>query len=610
MKRFSLPTLAGVATALGAVIRRFPGTMLAAVVGVGAAITLAELDGGNPATFWQTTRVLLAAFIGLPLTLALRLAGEARGWSHKKGLLLDAVGLAAALAYGLSLPAAHLHAHEALFIRTAILALGMHFLVAAAPALRAGCGEAEFWEFNWQVFLRCCASASVSFVLFLGLVVAVGSASQLFDLKIKGERYLELWVVIVGLFNTCFFAYGVPRAGGETAGPAAYPRDLRMLAQFALAPLVVVYLGILYPYAVKIALLRVWPNGWVSLPVLCLAVAGIMAALLLHPIRENPEERWAAWYWRWFFRALLPLTALLYLAVRVRTGEYGVTESRYFGFALAVWLALISAYYWWPVNRSIRWLPASLALLCLGGTWGPWGAFAVSENSQFARLQEKLAAHGLLVDGVLTPKPQDLAPKDFSELQSMLRYLRSRHDSEKLTRLLAPYRADPKRKMGVDESQSAMDRSWAETEAVLKWLGVRRTGGTLSQGIVNVQIDGAGEVKGYATARLVWQLGRGTKALESAPGQEPQFELDQKSGALFARTASGRVEVKAMTAVLERISIAPSNTGLTRLPWNQLSAPVTLDGKDYLLVVLQAGGHRTGEGRFMLNTLTLMVLTR
>jgi hypothetical protein len=346
----------------------------------------------------------------------------------------------------------------------------------------------------------------------------------------------------------------------------------------------------------------------VALPILCLAVAGILAALLLHPIRENAEERWAAWYWRWFFRAFLPLTALLYLALRVRIGEYGVTESRYFGFVLAGWLALVSIYFWWPANRSIRWLPASLALLCLGCTWGPWGAFAVAEHSQFARLQEKLAAHGLLVNGVLTPKPQDLAQKDYTDLQSMLRYLRSRHDSEQLTRLLAAYRTGAGRKAASDERQSAMDVSWTETEAVLTWLGVRRTGDT--PGWFNVQLDGAGDVKGYATARVIWQVNRGGPLATKASEPGPQFELDGRSGALFARTASGRVEVKAVASRLEKSLAGAHDMAPVRLPWDQLSTAVTLDGKDLLLVVLQAAGQRTDDGRVQFNNLTLMVLAR
>jgi hypothetical protein len=607
MKRFSLPTLAGIATALGAVIVRFPGTILAAGAGVGAAITLAELEGADTDAHWQMGRVLIVALLALPLTLALRLAAEARGCSRARGLLLDAAGLAAALAYGLGLPSSLLQIHQALFIRTAILVLGMHFLVALAPALRPGGGEAAFWEFNWRLFLRFWLAALYSAVLFVGLALAVGSASRLFDLKIKPERYAELWIVIVGLFNTCFFVHGVPRAGGGGAATPDYPRGLRMFAQVALAPLVVAYLAILYPYAAKIALLRAWPNGWVSLPILCLAVAGILAALLLHPIREKPEERWAAWYWRWFFRAFLPLTVLLYLAVRVRIDEYGITESRYFGLVLAGWLALVSIYFWWPANRSIRWLPASLALICLGCTWGPWGAFAVSEHSQFARLQAKLAAHGLLVDGVLTPKPQDFSQKDYTDLQSMLRYLRSRHASAQLSRLLAPWHAAAGAKAATGTRSNAMDAAWSESGSVLTWLGVRRTEG--SPGWFNVQIDGAGEVKGYATARVIWQVNRGA-AEEKAPGSGPRFELDRKSGALIARTAAGRLEVKAVTDLLAKAAAEPHGTGSIRLPWDRLSAAVTLDGKDYLLVVLQTAGRRTNEGRVELNSLTLMVLAR
>ena len=608
MKLPRLPTLAGIAAATGAVIVRFPGTILTAGVGVGAAISLLEIQGADPVAPWFAGRVLITALLALPLTLALRIAGEARGVSRAHGLGHDVLGLAVAAAYGFGLPHSPAQIHEALFIRTAVLVVGMHFLVAVAPALRPGGGEAEFWDFNWRVFLRFWLSGLYAAVLFVGLALAVGSASQLFDLKIKPVRYGELWVVIVGLFHTCFCIHGIPRPAAGPEAPAAYPRGLRMFAQFALAPLVVAYLAILYPYAAKIALLRTWPNGWVSLPILCLAVAGILAALLLHPIRAAPEERWAAWYWRWFFRALLPLTALLYLAVRVRIGEYGVTESRYFGLVLAGWLALVSVYFWWTANRSIRWLPGSLALICLTCSWGPWGAFAVSERSQFARLETKLAADGLLVGGVLTPKPRQLAPKDYTDLQSMLRYLRSRHDSAQLDHLLVGFRAGTGTKVVVDARHNAISNAWSESELVLRWLQVRRTTG--NPGWFNVQLAGAGPVDGYATARVIWQVTRWGNDQKKAPTAEPQFELDRQTGRLMARTAAGRVEVTALNAALAKATAAQHEAGLEQLPWEQLSATATLDGRDYRLVVLQANGQRTTDGRVEFNSLTLLVLAR
>jgi len=603
-----LPTLAGIAQATGDVIVRFPGTVLAAGVGTGAAISMMEIEGTDPAAEWLAGRILITAALALPLTLALRIGGEARGASRAHRLGHDVFALILALAYGLGLPQAPGQIHEALFMRTILLGCGLHFLIAVAPAARPGGGEAEFWGFNWRVFLRFWLSALYSAVLFVGLALAVGSASQLFDLKVKPVRYAELWVVIVGLFHTGFCIHGIPRPASGPEAPVTYPRGLRMFAQFALAPLVVVYLAILYPYAAKIALRHAWPNGWVSLPILCLAVAGILAALLLHPIRAAAEERWAAWYWRWFFRALLPLTGLLYLAVRVRVGEYGITESRYFGLALAGWLALVSVYFWWPANRSVRWVPASLALLCLLGSWGPWGAFAVSERSQFDRLQERLAAHGFLVNGVLTPKPQALPAKDYNDLQSMLRYLRSRHDSARLDRLLVPWRAGSGTKVEYGGRYNPINNSWSESTFVMKWLGAEQ-GPAGGPRWFNVQVDGAGEIKDFTTAHVIWQVSRWGTGQKPA-GAEPQWELDRQTGVLVARTGAGRVEITALNDVLAKAAAKAAEGQPGKLPWGQLSATVSVGGKDYRLVVLQANGQHRPDGRVEFTSLTLLVLAK
>ncbi|MFA5058154.1 MAG: DUF4153 domain-containing protein, partial [Opitutaceae bacterium] len=383
---------------------------------------------------------------------------------------------------------------------------------------------------------------------------------------------------------------------------------LSMFAQFALAPLVVVYLAILYPYAAKIIWLRAWPNGWVSLPILCLAVAGILAALFLHPIRQKPDERWAAWYWTWFFRALFPLTVLLYLAVRVRVSEYGLTESRYFGFVLAGWLAWTSAYYWWSANRSIRWLPASLAALCLLTTWGPWGAFSMSERSQLARLETKLAAHGLLVDGLLTPKPQDLDGRDYRDLESLLHYLRSRHDSAGLDRLLAPYRASRPAAAKV----AGAPNPWAEPREVLAWLGTRNASRGPEPRHFTVQIGGdPGAIGTYARAGVIWNLSRsGRSASPEIPGW-PRFQLDHASGGLVALTTAGPVLISAVGDALGKAAAAPRTAGEKEYPaWEQMAVPCTIEGHDYLLVIIEATGQIPANGRVQVDSLSLLVLAR
>jgi hypothetical protein len=327
VKRLQLPSVVQVGSALADVVRRFPWAFLMAALGVGSAIVFLEHahEAGEPP--WLAIRLILTAGVGLPLAIAVELLAEAGGFPPVRRRLAELAGAAVTGLFFLDLPGAGELAPETVYIRTVVLALGLHFVIAFAP-VAGRAGEADFWDFNWRLFLRFWLGALYSAVLYLGLVAAVASASQLFDLKIRPERYGELWCIVVGLFNTCFVLHGMPRPAARPPGEGSYPRGLSVFAQFALAPLVVVYLAILYPYAGKIIVQRAWPNGWVSLPILCLAVAGILAALFLHPIRQKPEERWAAWYWRWFFRALLPLTVLLYLAVRIRCSPAGSRACR------------------------------------------------------------------------------------------------------------------------------------------------------------------------------------------------------------------------------------------------------------------------------------------
>jgi len=607
MKALRLPSVAQVWASLVDVFQRFPWTMIAALAGTLAALGMVESGEMSKPESWLLVRVIFCGLLAVPLTIALRLVAEARALPPARRVALELAGIAGVAAYFLlGLPSSFADISEAVFIRTAVLAIGLHLAVAFVP-FAGRPDENAFWWFNWRLFERFCLGAVISAVLFAGLSVAMGSASQLFAFKIKPERYADLWLVIVGLFNTVFFLRGVPPPeDGEAEPPAAYPKVLRIFAQFALAPLVVAYLAILYPYAGKILLTHTWPNGWVALPVLCLAVAGVLEALFLHPVREQPGERWASWYWKWFFRALLPLTLLLYLSVRVRVGEYGMTESRYCGFALAIWLATVSACYWWPSNRAIRWIPASLAALCLFGTWGPWGVFSVSEQSQYQRLEQRLAAHGFLVSGILTPKPQPLDSREYDELQSLLRYLRERHHSARLGRLLAPYRAAADHKQRPARAGiSQIGR--AEADDVMGWLGAQSAQGRAIRWF-SIALDSEPiGIAGYSKASR-WNLHRYTKDATPVAAGLLRFEIDRKTGRLVAATASRRLKVSQLDGLLAAAAGVKAREG--RLPWKDLSAPAAIEGRDLLLVVESASGRMRKDGDLEIDSIALLVLER
>jgi len=68
---------------------------------------------------------------------------------------------------------------------------------------------------------------------------------------------------------------------------------------------------------------------------------------------------------------------------------------------LTVWLAGIAAYFLLRQGRGIIWIPASLAVVALLSSAGPWGAFAVAERSQLQQLRELAVVYNLLENGKL-----------------------------------------------------------------------------------------------------------------------------------------------------------------------------------------------------------------
>ncbi|HEX2522765.1 MAG TPA: DUF4153 domain-containing protein [Terriglobia bacterium] len=156
------------------------------------------------------------------------------------------------------------------------------------------------------------------------------------SLKLTGQTclnfslsaYYFLFLAVTYLFNTWFFLAGIPSK--ELERDETYPAGFRMFVQFILLPLVTLYVLILYSYLVKILLTREWPRGTIGWLVSIVAVFGMLALLLVHPLRSHPGHRWIQLYSRLFYAGLFPLIVLLLMAIWRRVSEYGLTEDRYF----------------------------------------------------------------------------------------------------------------------------------------------------------------------------------------------------------------------------------------------------------------------------------------
>ena len=419
-----LPSIQQVLRESSRTFKRFALSMIAAGTATVAALILVDYEG-SPASS-VLFNVLFASILGFPLLLALVLVAEKRAWGKSLVFGAEAIGVLLLIGYAFTVPSNVLGAPMLHVSRLLLLLLAMSLFVAVAPFAFSGQLNG-FWQYNKALLQRIILAALFSGILFVGLAIALAAVDQLFGVDITGKRYGELGLCIVGVFATWFLLAGVPEDLDGLETLEEYPGVLKLFGQYILIPLLLVYLVILYAYLAKIAIQWSWPQGWVSGPVFGFAAAGISAYLLLFPIREKTENRWIKGAVRWFWIVMIPPIIVLQLAIWRRVSEYGLTENRYLALGLGVWLAAMVVYFLASRTKNIKVIPASIGVLALLTSFGPWGAFQVSEKSQVGRLEQLLVKNHLLVDGRAQKAAAAIPAADAGQISSIVRYLRDVH---------------------------------------------------------------------------------------------------------------------------------------------------------------------------------------
>jgi hypothetical protein len=364
-----------------AVLRRFPWT-----IAIGALTAFAAIVGSLSGTDEAWERLAFVAALGLPLTIALMLLGEARGWRARVRHLALVGGLLALAAFFLHWPGME-RRHDA--IRYFQLSAALHLGVAFLPFLGAGEGIA-FWQYNRRLFLGFLRAVVFSGVLYVGAAIALGALDKLFGVDVEGETYFRIWFVVAFLVNTWIFLASIPERLADLAHDREYPRALKVFAQYILTPLAFTYLVILLAYLVKIVAGSEWPSGWIGWLVASVSVTGLLGFLLVHPLRSDPGEAWIRTYGRWLFIGLIPAALMLLVAFWKRILPYGLTEPRLLGVVLGLWLFGIAVLFTVRSGTGIRIIPVTLAFVLLLTLYGPFSLTRVSVNSQASRLARTL----------------------------------------------------------------------------------------------------------------------------------------------------------------------------------------------------------------------------
>ena len=417
-----------------ATCRRFPLTILFILTACFFSLRMINFDDQIRDAHYYYYNIIWSAYLGMLLSLIVYIYTERtqspalKKWFGILGTLVLVV------IFYFSLPD---HFSEARLIQFILFMAGLHLMVAFIPF--TGKNEVNgFWQYNKSLFLRVLTAGLYSIVLYAGLALAILAVENLFSVKVNYRWYADLWLCIFELFSSLFFLAGFPAAFENLESSQDYPKGLKIFTQYVLLPIITVYLVILYAYMFKIIATQNWPFGWVSYLVLAFSVAGILSLLLIYPVRMEANNKWILTFSRFFYFAICPLIVLLFLAIERRISDYGVTEERYIVFGLSCWLGFISLYFIFSKINNIKAIPVSLCILALGISFGPWGIFSVSLQSQKNRLTGYLKSNEMLSpDQKIIPSKTTLKQKDATQIRDIVRYLVEAHGYQSLQPLFS-----------------------------------------------------------------------------------------------------------------------------------------------------------------------------
>jgi len=373
-------------------------------------------------------KLIVLCNLAFTVSLSANLHAEKQGWILWKSIGLQLLALALCIVL---FPLLSPQLFEADLLRLLLFILAGHLLVSFS-VYPGHSNILEFWHFNKTLFLRFITAFIFSAVLFAGLAVALLTVDTLFNYNIKGDVYFNLFIVLATVFNSMFFLAGVPDSIQDTIQDQSYPKVLKIFTQYVLIPLLTIYFGILVVYELKIAINSELPNGMVSILILGYAVFGILSYLLIYPISNDSGNEWMRQFSKLFFWLMLPLLILLFVAIWVRTDNYGLTEMRYFIILLAIWLLVLCFYFIIYKSPSIQLIPISLFVITLLSTYGPQSPFNLSKKSQQGRLQtyihqqdenanrEKTSIVNYLVNFHGLTALQDFTSSNLSDIQEQI----------------------------------------------------------------------------------------------------------------------------------------------------------------------------------------------
>ena len=329
LKKFSLRRMVG---RLGQSIKRFPVAMLFVIFLT--CFFLYVNHGWRPGSeleffliFYPATGALFAVALSL-------LTEDFKDW--RVAVAVQAVAHAVWLAVSVYLAQfEHFSLPQMISVSATVFAIGLAIFLICFYRKHQ---EVPFWNFSIRTVTALAVAVVIGGALTLGLLMLAESLKMLFGFHISNEVYADIWTVCMVLLAPSLFMGLIPKGENKyLTSVSDFSGFAKGVVQYLFIPLLLLYMATLYAYAAKIMLEWTLPVGNVSYLVSGSMVLMVLLIYLTFPIQYQEGNKLFKYVMRWLPVAMLPLLALMTVAIGRRLSDYGITVSRLYLLVFNVW---------------------------------------------------------------------------------------------------------------------------------------------------------------------------------------------------------------------------------------------------------------------------------
>lgn len=405
------------------IIVRYPLVLTLAFIAAVSSVVAINLD--YETNQFLATKLAFTGCLGISLLFGIKMLSQRIG----KEFILEIIGILFLVFFYFYLPDSEKKFTENYAFVIIPVYILSHLFVSFSGFLNKK-SEINFWQFNKNLFINIFLTVIFTGVLVGGVMLAVLAVDKLFDINFDYRIYPKT-LLFLSIFGSSFiFLLFTDRGLQQLEKDDNYPQILKFFTQFILIPLLLIYTIILYFYSAKILINWELPRGWVTYLVLAYSIVGILALLLVHPLKDYAAKSWVKIFSKIFYFTLIPLLVLLFVAIFTRILEYGYTEPRYYVLLLALWLTTVVLYFVFFKNQNIKFIPISLFIFGTFALVFPYlNSFSVSKRSQKKELEKVLKMNHLLVNGKIDFQKK-ISSKLADEVSDKIAFLSIRKEQE------------------------------------------------------------------------------------------------------------------------------------------------------------------------------------